>query len=557
MVPASRRTLRRLLDGVWLCALPAAVLAQPVPLDDEALAGLTAATGAADRATLEAGPGRTAATDTGHRTYGRAGANLVVDAEATRDARRTVRLEAGAQTGARGLNVVNAAGADVAQGVNVAELQMTGDAAFVAAQRNAAEQTDTSGTSLASLTAGVTLEQTRRASLRATSSRVSGRLAEGIDRSVSVQRTTTRFEATVEPEEIGLFDEAPLIDGTTVTFTDAVEIDFGSIPVEFTIGEDFPTDLFDVDIDTTIDVPRLSVSDITFSTGRIELDGSDIVLTAPSLTIPEVTFSYCFLDADDCTSEDDDKNYTTLTIPGRTIGLENEIRLEDANPLGDYGFSFGYAVSGDGSVSFDAGGITVDGAFPIDVDRLGDLDFSLDVPHVDEIFTGLGGALNPPPFDIGVNETFEFPQPDAYERQFSSEACTYTQGQQTCTPIDTTTEEQRHTERRTSDTHRTEISADSTHERVEIERRRGTIAVHDAEAERLVLRESSLADTEYDLVIVGDGAQNRMRAVNAVNGAGAIVGNGLNAVSAPSAAPAAGRDSRLSQSNAFEQIGGL
>lgn len=552
--------------GALACAWCGLASAQPVPLGPDELAGVTAATGAdtPGGAATRHGPERGAppsgmgGTDTAADV---SETGVIVASDAERASTSTVRLDAGAQADARALNVVNAASSDVAQGVNAANRRaatLTGGAGMHAEQRNTVSQTDIERATVAGLAAGEVLERERLASRTAASSLVQREIAARLDRSVTSRRTTTRLNATVEPDEIGMFDDPAVIGGREVTFNDPLNIDFGDIHVAFSIT-DLPVDQFNVEVDTTIDLGTFSVGNIKLRTGDITLEGSDIILTAPELVIPSISFTYCFLGGDrTCADDDDDNNVATLTIPGTTL-RPGAIRIADANPLGDLGVSFGYAIGGDGSLTFNAGGIEVAGDIGIDPGRISDLVFDLEVPIADQIFSGLEGALTPPSFDIPFDFDVDFPTPDAFDQSLSSEACVYTQGAQSCTPLDRTTEETHVSERSSSDSRHVERSHEASHEHIVIERRRGELVVEEGTADVVVLRDASLAERQYDLVIVGGGAQNRLRAANAVNSAAAIVGNGFNVLAdrAASRETGAARRSRLSQTNSFEQIGGL
>jgi hypothetical protein len=82
--------------------------------------------------------------------------------------------------------------------------------------------------------------------------------------------------------------------------------------------------------------------------------------------------------------------------------------------------------------------------------------------------------------------------------------------------------------------------------------------VEEGQADLIVLRDATLIKTDYRLVIVSGEAQSGVRALNMVNTATAIVGNGVNlSTERAGAQVGTGLSSATSQINSFRQVGGL
>lgn len=549
---------------ICLCVTFAAAraCADPVAIDEHGLDGITAASAGGE---LAPPTGPRPDVDTGQSDRGDAGTTpdtgLVVESTIDMKTRNAIELRNESQSDARALNLVTAAGSDVAQGVNVIDRSartVVADTMIEAVQRNGVEQLDLDQATLGRFaTPGPEIERDLQAS--ATTSEL-GRTTTTIahvDRSITASTTTTRFQADVEPTRFGLFDDPVSLGGQDLILPD-FQIGFRPIHIQFNLADytGLSGSIFDVDVNVDINFPNLfNVSGARLRLGAVTLDGSDVILSAPQITLPDLTFSWCF-HSSDCQGQNAGSK-ETLTIPGRTLSL-GEIRLTDANPFGDVGFTFGYAIAGDGTITFESGGVELSGDIPINIGDLVLDGLGVAIPNV-AVFEGLVGDLNLPTIQIPIDLSLDFPSPPEFNQSFSDEACTYSAGSQNCTPLDRTTRETNIVER--GDVNKTEASESraEAHSRIEYQRRRGEVELEHGQADLVVVRNSAAKGESYNVVIVADDAQSGMLTLNAVNAARAIVGSGTNvarsgATTLEQNAPAS---AGFSQTNSFRQVGGL
>lgn len=562
----------RALAGLLL-ALPSPGSAQPVAFDEQRLAGITA-TGAST-----APPGRPVTDESGGD--GRSAddarrSTLAVNGVVRVDEAGVVRLGAGSQEGARALNLINAAGADVGQGLNVLDLGEAGTGALHAAQSNQVAQTAVSdgrlgrfsvdGSSRAHvLHSGGTAEQSvdRRSRVQNT------------DRFLRSRITTTRLRAEAEPVRIGFFD-AP-----------GVTLDAGSVDLP---GFSFRLQPFDVSFTRTEDgplarwwsdrlsvLPRLGASvartigDRTLSVsagsaslgfGGIRLVGSDVILETPTLHLPSLSFDVCLHNIG-CGDGALHGSLTRIRLPSIDFGLGSELTIADANPLGELGYDVGYAVAGDGSIRVDPGSLSFAGGLSLDLGRLFEKPYSgtLSADTYGLLGEGFGGFVanfDVPEFELAVDEQIALPAPDGFNRVIDGETCVFSAAATGCAPTVTETQTSERHEAGSSTLSLSESSHAVTRFHVEGTRERGAVSLRAAEGDLLVFRDAAASERRYRVVVIDGGAQRGARALNAANLAGTLIGNGLNVIAVPPSASRGGSSpgAALSQSNTFTQIGG-
>ena len=538
------RSRSAIVPGLWAAAslawvLPPPLPAQPVTLDEQGLDRVTAATPESWRPPVS-------------------GPTIVVMADAASLSTAVVSLEDDGQAGARALNLVNAAGADSAQGVNISDLGASsgaGTGGLVVEQRNEIAQSAESFALLGSFDSpGGLVEQFRMESGTASEAARSMSRLVRIDRSISAQTVTTRLSAEIDPEFVGLFDTPVSLGGREISLPD-FEIDFLPFDVDFDFGDSWIADLFEQVVNVTLNIAALDVEGASLRLGDVTFDGNDVIISGPQLTMPSLSFTFCFVNRG-CSGENGG-DPVTVTVGGRTFNLD-PITLTDANPLGDLGMSFGYAVAGDGTITFEAGGVEVVGSIALDLGELTGLSFSIDIPEIGPL-SGFMGSLELPTFEIPIDLAVDFPQPSFADREIGGQACVFDDGLQQCTPLDRTVETFEERTFSTDETHITESERSEERQLVTLERSRGDLSVEHGQADVVVLRDAELTDRRYRLVIVGGNAQSGVRAANLVNSATAIVGSGLNLNAERIGERQTGGafESSLSQTNSFHQVGGL
>lgn len=561
-----------LFAGLLVAALPQTSHAQPVAFDEQRLAAITAtnARTAAPGNSVMPGSGgdARAAPDTRRNT-------LVVNGTARVSEAEVVRLGAGSQEDARALNLVNAAGADVGQGLNILELAGPGLGALRAGQSNHISQTSAGhgrlgrfsvdGSShLHRLHSGGTAEQSVERRSR----------VENIDRSLHSRTTTTRLLAKVDPVRIGFFD-AP-----------GVTLDAGSVELpgftfqlqpfdlSFTRTEGGPlarwwTDRFSflpqlgASVARNIGSRTLSVSagSASLSFGGVRLVGSDVILETPTLHLPSLSFDVCLHNIG-CGDSVLEGSLTLIRIPSIDFGLGGELTIANANPLSNLGYDLGYAVAGDGSIHVDPGSLSFSGGLSLDLGRLFQERYSgaLRADTYGLLGGGFGGFvanLELPRFELAVDEQITLPAPNDFNRVIGGETCLFSAAATGCTPTatETQTSEQHETGRSTLNV--SESSHAVTRFHIEGSRERGAVSLRAAEGDLLVFRDATASERRYRVVVVDGRAQSGVRAINAANVAGTLIGNGLNVTAASPSASRGGASpgAALSQSNTFTQIG--
>ena len=538
--------------GLFVALAAGAVAqAQPASLHEEALAVMTAASATLpvrEAATEGPGPARPEV-ETAPRTPR---STIVVDASLAVEAEDRVHVGDGAQAGLHGTNTVNAANADVAQGLNVLERkatrERTGRVTTVEQSNRISQINETREGAVRYHSLGGSLSASSGASHAASQSETLAQRTEIIDRHVTSRSTTTTFSATVEPERLGLFDDPVTIAGGQSLALPAFTLRLPDVRVRFSIGE--PDNFFNVDVDQTLSIPALTVPGANLELGSVRLHGDDIVLTGASLNVPELPdFDVCFR-SDGCSSN----QYVSVSIPGFTVNL-GQHRVEGGNPLGGLGLDLGYAVAGDGSITIDAGSYEVSGEITLAPILEASLD--VDVPGFGVVHT-FRADVPLPSFGVPIHVDEELPVPDGFNRTFAGEACAFGAGQRGCAPLDVSMRETVHTEQgRTDRTDRTAASAE-TYLAYHVSTATAEVRVRTGQAELVALQGAAVDGRSYSVVIVDGGAQRGAAALNAVNASAAVIGNAVN-VGAERTNAAVGTggvaNSSLSQTNAISQIG--
>lgn len=481
---------------------------------------------------------------------------VVIASTQTSEQRNEVMLTQGSQTDSRLLTLSNASAGDTISGVNL--YRTDGDASNLPTQLHQSNQL--TQTQIIQARAG-RFEAPTGSSLRVTTQALKNNQAshtfERIARTnerIQAQTTTTRFQSSVTPQRIGFFDTPVVIASDPIKLPDFF-ISLPSVGVQFEIGDNWG-DLFDLEVDITLNFPAsLRVRGAELSPGEIALDGNDIVLTSPRLTLPSLEFGFCFLQALDACSGDGTE--ATVTLPGQTLAL-GEITLEGANPLGDLGLELGYAIAGDGTITVDGGSLSLKGEVPIDVGDIANVAFDILVPNAGNVGS-VTDNLDLPTFDVPVNVTVDFPEPAGFDRTFTAdEGCVFNQSGSQCSPVDTTTTVTNSVNQSVTVSRDQQSSQQTSTARYEVYREEGDLRLKAGQSRLTVLRKSTATESRYSIVVVTDQSQSGALFANGVNSAAAIVGNGLNitTLKAPqgtSSLPI----TALRQQNQFRQIGGL
>ncbi len=481
---------------------------------------------------------------------------VVIASTQDSDRRNEVTLTQGAQSDSRTLNLSNVSAGDTASGLNL--YRSDGDETTSPTQLNQSNQLSQtqiiqSQGGRFQAPAGSGLQESVQT---LTDTRISNKF-ERIARSnqrIQSRTTTTRFQSSVTPQRIGFFDTPVSLGGHTIDLPDFY-VSLPSVPVEFSVGDDWG-DLFDLDVDITFNFPAsLKVDGAKLTFGELSLEGKDVVLSSPSLTLPELTFGFCFLQtANAC---DGDNTKATVRLPAKTVALD-DIVLEGANPLGDVGLELGYAIAGDGTITLDGGSLSLEGDIPINVGDLADIAFDILVPNAGNVGT-VTDVLDLPTFDVPVDITVDFPEPDGFDRTFTAgEGCVFNQSGSQCSPVDTTTTVTDTVNQSVTVSRDQQSFRESSSAQYEFQRKEGDLRLNAGQSRLTVLRKSTALESRYSIVVVTGQAQSGASFANGVNAAAAIVGNGLNitALKAPQGTTRL-PTTALQQQNRFRQVGGL
>ena len=481
---------------------------------------------------------------------------VVIASTQASERRNEVTLTQGSQTDSRMLTLSNASAGDTVSGVNLFRSDReSSDLPTQIQQSNQLTQTQIiqARAGRFEAPAGSSLRVTTQALENNQTSRAFERIALTNER-IQAQTTTTRFQSSVTPQRIGFFD-TPVVIGTDPIKLPDFFVSLPSVRVQFEIGDKWG-DLFDLDVDISLTFPAsLRVKGAELSFGEIALDGDDIVLTSPRLTLPSLEFGFCFLQAENaCSGEGND---ATVTLPGQTLAL-GEIVLEGANPLGDLGLELGYAIAGDGTITVDGGSLSLEGDIPINVGDIADVAFDILVPNAGNVGS-VTDKLDLPTFDVPVDVTVDFPEPAGFDRTFTAgEGCVFNQSGSQCSPVDTTTTVTDSVNQSVTVSRDQQSFQQTSTARYEVYREEGDLRLKAGQSRLTVLRKSTASESRYSIVVVTDQSQSGASFASGVNAAAAIVGNGLN-ITTLKAPQGTSRlpITALRQQNQFRQIGGL
>lgn len=445
--------------------------------------------------------------------------------------RRNIALTEESQQGAKAMNLVNAASADVASGVNTA----VGSSDGMTAQSNSVWQTQSGVAAAASIERRGRNIRTETMEARDTlSSSSSFASNESIIRTRSHRSVVDTYNAQVPGyfplQNLTFSFETPKLPSVTVpsfgfdfTYTDDVGgvygIRGGLGPFHF-------------------DPPQLSL-------GSISLSGNDLVLRGgyvqlPSLDLGEATIDVCVVTCGGVALD-------LPTIDGPRIDFGAEYRLAGANPFKDVRVNAGggFAGAGQGHLAVSLGSVRVGAEVSLD---LPDLTTSFSFNVLDQqVSTGnfgveipaISASINLIDADVGV----------AYSADFNGALC--------ISIVTTTCDGLRHREQNEN----TKVEIERHSER-SAQSTTGSGSKHGESSETIG---ASMIGAEGNLIAMGDGAasvdtesvvgmnaqaQKGLNVLNVVNATGAMIGNAANvAAQRPNTTNGA-----LSQSNVFNQF---
>ncbi len=443
-----------------------------------------------------------------------------------------VVLADGAQQELRAANVVNTALGASASGANVLSIA-SGDGVGAeqgaeVSQSNRIEQAAAHRSELGrySVADG---RSTRSFSDTGSEYRLSQRYTESsvIDRSGAISVRGAEFQATVPARTIGdlVFEvqDPPPFPDIEITFLEVGQTELARVVLES---------------------PTLALGDIVWS------DEKGIELKSATLTFPAIKV---YLVGQDVASQG-----------GRSISLGPVTLVDIENPVDELG-AVSFAAYGSGVIETTPGGLTLH--TEIDLRRIleasvGDLE-AIGIPGTNINFGRvLGESL--PVFDLSVSAELDPFQGlagsfgnDELGNDAAPEVYCYPPESTTCNLIESTAETTTREQTMTESSSNVE-SHGSGHARSETHSQRAAVEVRDAEANIIVLEESTIDEERYDVVLVVEGAQNGMRVLNGVNASRSITGNGVNIVTGQGTAPMpVNPGPSYSQVNRIVQIGGL
>jgi hypothetical protein len=456
----------------------------------------------------------------------RAVATVVVADESSVDlqVRREVDLTDSAQSGTRALNVVNGASADVGNALNV----LTGTSG-ITTQRNFISQENSA---VARVTSIDRVGMNRHTSTAWQSRVDAGASLNSIDqqilRSQSSHSTVDTYNANVPAynplQNLTLTIGTPSMPPVTIpSFGFNVTEPDSGISVGASIGP------------FTFKAPQLVL-------GTVSLSGADIVmhggyLDLGALDLGTASFHGCLGDA--CIGFD--KDLGSVDMP--RINFGGDLRIAGGNPFKDVQINAGggFSLAGSGHIQADLGHVSLSANVSLNFPDLStSLDFDVFGQHVSHDFNvgipSISASIDLIDADVGA----------AYSADFNGTLClsivtTRCDGLQhrehsdeTHIDITTTT---------ASSTQWSQSSSSTSGSETLMSGARMT----GAEADLISMSEGDAKLDTESVVHLDAGAQRGLEAFNAVNAAGAMIGNALN-VAAP---PAVGTS--MSQNNTFTQ----
>lgn len=484
---------------------------------------------------------------------------FVSGASAHLELRNEVRLADQSQSTLRAATIRNSSASDLVGGLNIFAMPADDARNFSSiidvAQSNELTQT---GSKWASLGYFATLSPSYRSSFLQTSSSNSSsehsRRVESIDRQRSLLTTTTQFSATAIAEAPDLFD------GLVIGDQDIGLEPFTIGPEPFTISVCGP--LGNSCVDRQISPPNILVQGASINTGGVtfpgnQMDGHAIVLSAPVLTIPDLTLQVCLRFVAGCS---DPSEFTSFTIPGRQIQLLDQFAgpVEGVTVFGQ-GLGLGYAIAGTGEIALEPGNIS--GAFHIDLNELID-NLSLTVPILGFEIPLSFLPFSLPTFDVPIDIDIPMNNADQFNVSIDNQACIVSNGDEVCTGLDETNvtiTELALSEQGYIETEQTERTRSEAFMRTRSSLSEGEVSAQGAAAKIIVIDNSSVEAGAYNLVFFESDSQSGIRALNVENGAMGIFSTGLNVTGINTKVSKATGLSfyDVQQTNRISQIGGL
>jgi hypothetical protein len=437
------------------------------------------------------------------------------------------------------LNLVNAASADVANAVNIAagDISRTGistatGAAVIARQLNDVYQVEHSYGRVERLSlAGPNLSRSRQDAW--------SRSAGSAEQATQVARLQSRSYTSVSD-----------------TWSTSVPGYFPLQNLTLTLGTpDLPSvtvPAFGFDLTTTDDVGgtygiRGNLGPFTFDPpqivlGTVSFQGDDLVVAGGYVDLPSLDLGSASITA--CVVECGSVSVDLPTIDGPRIDLPGEWRFDGANPFKDVRINAGHgiAAAGSGRIVLDAAHVTLGAELSLDLPDL-TTNFSFDV---------LGQSVNTGDFGIeipAISASITLVDEDigpSYSAQFDGALCLAVQTNDCGTLAHAES-----SETSSIDVRQASATASSTLQ----EERSSSGEEHitpgatltGAEAELIAMSAGEASIEQASVVGLDSQAQRGMSALNAVNAAGAIIGNAVN-VNAKKAGAAG-----VAQSNVFTQ----
>jgi|GEM_PF-1422514 len=507
-----------------VCTSPAA-RGEPAPLTDATLDGVTAGTPApeSERPTAVVADG----------------------AHYEAQSHNRVELRERALEDARVLNAVSASGSDAVNTVNV--LTGRGEPSISAFQQNVLRQEDVQLGALgrASVVAPSLVETRYEGWSQSTGGRrssVDSNRLKTHSRVSTVEQYSAEIPAYYPLQNLSLTVGTPKLDPLHIG---AFEIDF--------IAD---TDVGKYGIGGKVGPFTLAAPELVL--GTISLDGDDVVLSSgyvelPDLDLGSAELKVCFVTCAAGSVDLGGFDGPRIDFPG------DDLRFEGANPFKDVRINAGHGVAAVGSGYIEArpGRVRLDASLELD---LPDLQFSFDF-QIPGISFGELGSIGPwdvdgPDIDIeipavGFSHTLIDEQVGvAYSASFDGVLCLAIHT--TNCARSSRSEERR--EERIEEEIRSAVAASHASETSFSSGGRETVTgatLTGAEAELILMSEARARIDSLSDIALADGAQRGLRAVNAVNAAGTLIGNSLNVISLQ--APPAIASGAIGQSNVFLQ----
>jgi hypothetical protein len=445
---------------------------------------------------------------------------------------REVSLGDSAQQQAAAINVVNAAGADVIDALNISTAM---GSRVLGRQLNAFFQVESSYGRVERISlAGPNLSRSHSTSRTLSSATSSSSIQSAQLRSRTAHSVSDTYSAGV-PAYFPLQDltitlgtpDLPAVTVPAFGFDLTHSDDVGTYGVRGNLGP------------FTFDPPQIVLGTVSFQGDDLVVAGGFVDL--PSLDLGSASVTFCLIDCGTVTAD-------LPTIDGPRIDLPGEWRFEDANPFKDVRINAGngIAAAGSGHVNVSAAHVTLSAELSLDLPDL-TTEFSFDVLG-SEVNTGKFGVEIP---SISASVTLvDEDIGSSYSAQFDGTLCLAVT---------------------TSDCGRLEHSESSQSSVIDIRQASASSgsSMHEeivSTGDELITVGATLSGAEAELIAMSEGrarieqgsaielgaqAQRGMQAVNAINATGAIVGNALNVGSQRGVAASA---SGLSQTNSFSQF---